>query len=114
MSKRPDRLLTEDILESISKIKRYTEGLDKSSFSEDEMIVDAVVRNFEIIGEAANRISEQVKTENPDVEWRRIIGLRNRIVHEYFGIDINILWTIIENNLDDLKQQIEYLDFDES
>jgi len=110
MSKRSDRLLAEDILESIAKIKRYTKGMDRVAFENDEMRVDAVVRNFEIIGEAANRISKEVQENNPKVEWRRIIGLRNRIVHEYFGIDIGILWAIIQNNLDHLEDQLANID----
>lgn len=110
MSKRSDRLLAEDILESIVKIKRYTKGMDRAAFENDEMRIDAVVRNFEIIGEAANRISKEVQENNPKVEWRRIIGLRNRIVHEYFGIDIGILWAIIQNNLDHLEEQITNID----
>lgn len=84
--------------------------MDRLAFENDEMRVDAVVRNFEIIGEAANRISKEVQEENPNVEWRRIIGLRNRIVHEYFGIDIGILWTIIQNNLDQLEEQVANID----
>jgi len=68
--------------------------------------IDAVVRNFEIIGEAANRIPEVYKQQYPDVTWLRLKGLRNRIVHEYFGVDLNILWTIIENDLDALIKQI--------
>lgn len=112
MSKRSDHLLVDDILESIEKIKRYTKGLKKDNFEDDEMRVDAVVRNFEIIGEAANRISKEVQEINENIEWRRIIGLRNRIVHEYFGIDLDILWTIIQNNLDDLEKQLSNIEID--
>ena len=84
--------------------------MDRVAFENDEMRVDAVVRNFEIIGEAANRISKEIRENNPKVEWRRIIGLRNRIVHEYFGIDIGILWAIIQNNLDHLEEQVANID----
>jgi len=71
--------------------------------------MDAVVRNFEIIGEAANRLSDDFRISNPQIEWDRIRGFRNRIVHEYFGIDYEIIWDIIENDLDTLIQQIESL-----
>jgi len=71
--------------------------------------MDAVVRNFDIIGEAANRLSDDFRISNPQIEWDRIRGFRNRIVHEYFGIDYEIIWDIIENDLDTLIQQIESL-----
>ena len=106
MSKRSDEFLLEDMIESINKIERYTKGLSKDDFQKDEMRLDAVVRNFEIIGEAANRLSQEIHEKYPEVEWRRMVGFRNRIVHEYFGIDVDILWSIIENNLGDLKNQI--------
>ena len=75
-------------------------------FSRDEKTIDAVVRNFEIIGEAANRVEEEIKEQFPTVEWRRIIGLRNRIVHEYFGIDLHIIWMIIVENLEVFETEI--------
>ncbi|MCB0652307.1 MAG: DUF86 domain-containing protein [Saprospiraceae bacterium] len=106
MSKRSDKFLLEDIIESIDKIQKYTKNLSKDDFKEDDMRLDAVVRNFEIIGEAANRLSHEIQKEYQTVQWKRIIGFRNRIVHEYFGIDIEILWSIIENNLEDLKMKI--------
>ena len=79
------------------------------SFIEDEKTKDAVVRNFEIIGEAANRIDTDFRTENPIIEWKRIRGFRNRIVHDYFGIDYEIVWSIIENYLDELIQNLKVL-----
>lgn len=111
MSRRSDKLLLEDIIESIEKIQRYISGHSKEAFQNDEKTIDAVVRNFEIIGEAANRLSKKVHQNNPQVQWRRIIGFRNRIVHEYFGVDHEIVWTIIQQNLDSLKVDItEILD----
>ncbi|MCB0551246.1 MAG: DUF86 domain-containing protein [Phaeodactylibacter sp.] len=107
MSKRSNHELLVDILESIDKIRRYTKGMSFEVFSQDEKTIDAVVRNFEIIGEAANRVEENIKEEYAVVEWRRIIGLRNRIVHEYFGIDLKIIWMIIDENLDAFKSEIE-------
>ncbi len=109
MSKRDHILLLEDMLDSALKIRRYTNNLDFDSFLNDEKTVDAVVRNFEIIGEAANRIDPDYRTRNPEVEWKRIRGFRNRIVHDYFGIDYEIVWTIIENNLSDLIDWLEVL-----
>ena len=107
MSNRDTLLLLDDMFQSAQKIKRYVAGLDFDSFISDEKTMDAVVRNFEIIGEAANRIDPDFKDANPEVEWKRIRGFRNRIVHEYFGIDYEIVWQIIEEYLDEL---IDWLD----
>ncbi len=109
MSNRDLILLLEDMLESALKIKRYTANLDFESFINDEKTIDAVVRNFEIIGEAANRTDPDFSTINPEIEWKRIRGFRNRIVHDYFGIDYEIVWTIVENDIEELIDQIEIL-----
>lgn len=69
--------------------------------------MDAVVRNFEIIGEASNRIDSDFRDRNPEVEWQRIRGFRNRIIHEYFGIDYEIVWEIVETYLDEMIDWIE-------
>ena len=107
MSKRAMLLLLEDMLQSAQKIKLYTKDLDYNSFLADDKTIDAVVRNFEIIGEAANRIDLDFRDSNPEVEWKRIRGFRNRIVHDYFGIDYEIVWNIIETYLDEM---IDWLD----
>jgi len=118
MSKREILLLLEDILEASKKILSYTSNMSFDDFIADDKTIDAVVRNFEIIGEAANRVPEDFKSEHPEVEWRRMTGLRNRIIHEYFGVDYAMVWKIKEENIpelgdfiqqaiDDLIQQIE-------
>lgn len=102
MSKRDTILLLDDMLQSAHKIRRYTQGFDFNSFMSDDKTKDAVVRNFEIIGEAANRIDPDFQELNPEIDWKRIRGFRNRIVHEYFGIDYEIVWEIIEEYIDEL------------
>lgn len=109
MSKRDIKLLLEDIAEAVNKITVYTRGMSYNDFIADDKTIDAVVRNFEIIGEAANRISEDYKIQHPEIEWRQIIGLRNRVIHEYFGIDYEILWHIIENYLSELQERVSHL-----
>ena len=106
MSKRPAVFLIEDIWEAIEKIERYTSGMPRKSFEEDEKTTDAVVRNLEIIGEAANRLPDSFKGEHSEIEWIKIIGLRHRIVHEYFGVDLGIIWEIIQRDLPAVKQQL--------
>lgn len=106
MSKRLPSLLIEDIIESGKKIMSYTSGLTFEQFLEDEKTVDAVVRNFEIIGEASGNLPEEFKAKYPEIEWRRIKGFRNRIVHEYFGIDYEIVWKIKESFLPEILEKL--------
>jgi uncharacterized protein with HEPN domain len=94
MSKRQPQLLLEDILESAEKILTYTQSLTYEEFTADSKTIDAVVRNFEIIGEVANRLPDEFKDASEQVDWHKIRGLRNRIVHNYFGIDYSIIWSV--------------------
>ena len=94
MSKRTPELLIQDILDSCHKIMAYTEDMNYNDFVKDSKTIDAVIRNFEIIGEAANRLPESYKDIHPEIDWHRIRGFRNRIVHDYMGIDFGIVWAI--------------------
>lgn len=109
MSKRSSRLLLEDILDSVEKIHRYTTNMTFEDFCSDSKTIDAVVRNFEIIGEASNRLPEEIKDLYSAVDWHRIRGFRNRIVHDYMGIDYRTVWLIKENYLGQLTEQISKL-----
>jgi len=106
MSKRSIDLLLNDILESIDKVEQYTRGMSFDTFSNDQKSVDAVVRNLEIIGEAANRLPDDFKERHSNVEWHKVVGLRNRIIHEYFGIDLQIIWQIVHADLPELRQTL--------
>ena len=97
MSKRDPKLLVSDILESCHKILQYTENMNFEEFCSDSKTIDAVIRNFEIIGEAANRLPEDFKDQYTSIDWHRIRGFRNRIVHDYMGIDYGIVWEIKDN-----------------
>ena len=107
MSKRTPTLLVEDILESCHKIMDYTKDVSFENFTADSKTIDAVIRNFEIIGEAANRSPEELKDLHQDIDWFRIRGFRNRIVHDYFGIDYSIVWQIKETYLPQLIKNLE-------
>ncbi|MBN7813317.1 DUF86 domain-containing protein [Algoriphagus sp. H41] len=109
MSKRDIGLLLLDMKESAEKILRYTAGQDFQDFLNDEKTIDAVVRNFEIIGEASIRIDEDFKHDNPQIEWKKLRGFRNRIVHDYFGIDYEIVWSIIQDDIEELVFQLSNL-----
>jgi uncharacterized protein with HEPN domain len=107
MSKRSPQLLLEDIIESANKVLAYTRGLSYEQFLADSKTVDAVIRNFEIIGEAANRLPDEIRDRFPNIDWQRIRGFRNRIVHDYMGIDYKIVWLIKENFLQPMIAEIK-------
>ena len=109
MSERDLVLLVEDMLDAANKVLLYTADLNFQQFISDNKTIDATVRNFEIIGEAANRIPQDYKLLHPEIEWRRIIGLRNRIIHEYFGIDYETIWNIKEQFIPDLIEWLKTL-----
>ncbi|HUT31038.1 MAG TPA: DUF86 domain-containing protein [Sedimentisphaerales bacterium] len=107
MSKRPIDLLLNDIRQAIDRIEEYIENLSFDGFSDDQKSADAVVRNLEIMGEAAKRLPQELKEKYSEIEWHKVVGLRHRIVHEYFGIDLEIIWQILQKDLPELKQQIQ-------
>ena len=109
MSKRNWQLLVEDIIESGNKILLYSGQLTFEEFVADSKTVDAVVRNFEIIGEAATRLPEDFKDSHPEIDWHRIRGFRNRIVHDYVGIDYSIVWQIRNTYLPELIEKCKNL-----
>ena len=109
MPERDAELLVEDMLDSLRKINLYIAGMDHSAFLQDEKTIDAVVRNLEVIGEAARQIPDAFAASHPDVPWRIITGLRNRIVHDYFGLDLEIIWHILRNDLPPLQATLEKL-----
>lgn len=109
MSKREPNLYIQDILDSISKIEEYIKGLSFEEFYQSNITIDAVVRNFEIIGEATRNIPKQIKDRYKEVTWRKIINMRNKVIHEYFGVDEEILWKTIKDDLPIFKTQIQKL-----
>ena len=109
MSKRDWPLFVEDIIESIELIGSYVSGMTFDRFRDDRKTVDAVVRNFEIIGEAAKYIPDEIKGRHPDIDWPGMLGLRNRIAHEYFGVSAAIVWRIVEGDLPLLRDRMALL-----
>ncbi|MFB3882619.1 MAG: DUF86 domain-containing protein [Armatimonadota bacterium] len=99
------RLQIEDILTAIARIRAYVQGMNYDAFAADEKTQDAVVRNLEVIGEAARVLPEEVKAETSSVDWRKVVGLRNVLIHEYFGISLPIIWDILINKLDELEAE---------
>ena len=101
-----DKVFLRHILESIGYIEEDTYQINEESFLKNRQIQDVVVRRFEIIGEAANNISKETKKNFSDVAWSDIIGMRNNLIHEYFGIDLETVWDSVQNDLPKLKEQV--------
>lgn len=110
MSKRNNKLLLADILTSISKINTYTQDLDFEAFMADSRTIDAVERNFEIIGEAANQLTIEFRETHSHILWHGIISFRNRLIHGYFGVDYQILWYLLQNDLPQLKIDLQAIE----
>ncbi len=96
----------EDILRSCEKILEYVKGLTRDEFVRDTRTYDAVIRNLEIIGEAAKKLPSELKENLPDIEWRKISGLRDFLAHAYFGIDDDILWDVVESKIPQLGKKV--------
>lgn len=96
----------QDLLVAMTRIAEYIEGYDFDRFKKDYKTVDAVIRNFEIIGEAAKNLPDSIKENNPDIPWDEMYLLRNKVSHEYFGVDYEIIWDVCVNHLPGNRMQI--------
>lgn len=109
MSRRDANLLILDMLDAIDRAELYVEGMSEADFIKDLKTQDAVIRNVQIVGEAANRVPKEFQDSNPEISWKRIARSRHVLVHDYFSTDLEIIWRIIKVHLPELKEQLLYL-----
>ncbi|MBI5016371.1 MAG: DUF86 domain-containing protein [Deltaproteobacteria bacterium] len=105
--KKDDTVFLNHVLAAIRQIRTYLGGLDFQAFFENRLVQDAVVRQLEVIGEASRNLSEELRAAHPDVPWGQIIGMRNRLTHAYFEVDLGVVWDVAEEDLPELKQSVE-------
>jgi uncharacterized protein with HEPN domain len=98
-----DQVLVRHILGAVDRIEQYTNTLSKTDFFANYLVQDAVMRNLEIIGEACRSIRSEVKEKYPEIPWRSITAMRNKLIHEYFGVDIEAVWNVVQLDLPELK-----------
>jgi len=101
---REERLYLDDILDGIAAIREFTAGMTAGEFEADRKTLDAVIRNLEVIGEAAGRLSEATRALAPEIDWRKIVAMRNVLTHAYFGVSKPIVWDVVANKLGALEQ----------
>jgi uncharacterized protein with HEPN domain len=104
---RERQMFLDDIRDSCRKIIKYTQGLSRQEFFSNTLVYDATLRNIEIIGEAAKHIPDSIRSQFSHIEWRKIVGLRDVVIHAYFGLDDNIIWDVVKNKIPELLTQIE-------
>jgi uncharacterized protein with HEPN domain len=99
----------QDILDAMDETSMFTDGMSFKTFAQDRKTINAVVRSLEVLGEAAKRIPEDLRAQAPDVPWKRMAGMRDKLIHEYFGVDLSIVWAVINDELPPFRPEIERL-----
>jgi uncharacterized protein with HEPN domain len=114
MSSRDWAFRVKDILNSIEKIETYVDGLSLAQFRKNELVLDAVIRNLEIIGEASKNMPFLIRKKYRDIPWDHMRRFRNILIHEYFGVDVKIVWNTIQNDLPTIKEKLKTISLNDS
>ena len=107
--KRTDTTYLQHILDAVLKVESYLEGMDEAAFGADSRTQDAVVRRLEIIGEATKKLSQDTRQRSPDTRWQDIAGTRDKLIHDYFGVDLHRVWNMAQRDLAELKNTVRRL-----
>jgi uncharacterized protein with HEPN domain len=104
---REPKVFLEDILTAAGRIEKYTKSLSYDDFLDNDLVSDAVIKNVLVIGEATKKIPDEIRLAYPEIEWRKMAGMRDMMIHGYFSINYRIVWDVVQNKIPVLKQQVE-------
>ena len=107
--KKEDSVYLRHILDAVSRIEEYTKGIEYKDFMEKHLIQDGVIRQIEIIGEATKRLSDKTRDKYPNVPWKDMTGMRDKLIHDYLGVDIDAVWDTVKEDIPILKNKLKYL-----
>lgn len=98
-----------DIIDSIEQTVLFTDGMSFEEFAKDKKTINAVIRSLEVLGEAVKNLPDEIRDQSPDIPWKRMAGMRDKLIHDYFGVDLAIIWAVIHEELPPLRELISLL-----